>query len=657
MRTQKFILGACALGVLALAACETQDVSVLESTTTELDQNGGVAKSADGKLALTVARGALSGPVTVQIETDREASFDRQVALAYRVIPSANVNAAFELSISALQRAAVVELSGDDEPRELLASRYDNAAFVAIAPLSELRERRYSAWSALIIPNMPCGDGTCTATTGESCATCADDCGACPQPGCGDGTCSSTTAESCSTCPDDCGTCVGCGDGVCMTQTSTGSPPAETCESCSEDCGPCEMPFCGNSVCEVGTSTVGGENCATCSEDCGLCPPVGCGDGICTETATVGAESCSSCQVDCGSCTGTVLQDVTVGRAHVCARGSDSTVWCMGENDRGQLGDGSRADRLTLLPVTVSSTGTPFHAEVISAGGDLTCAVSDQQLYCWGAMTSTSAGSVYPVLVQSVVGPLPPIAYVDVGTHYLCAIDVSGLGWCGGESVSGEELVPVFGVDSSRPSNLVRVSAGGLQRALFVDASGAIYSVQGATYYPSDSFAIYGPVLTTEVGSGFECNRAAPPVETLLCWGSNIRGQLGNGTNVTSTSRDNSTGVTRSFLGTDMLGTLEVSLGLFHGCAIAADPFVDRAVECWGAGTEGQLGDGAFIDRWNSVGMKNAAGVGFTSVTDVAAGDSSTCITDNGGRLLCTGLLGRFQLGHNGKLKLYSDWH
>jgi len=78
-----------------------------------------------------------------------------------------------------------------------------------------------------------CGDGQCQ--QGESCSTCAADCGACSV--CGDGVCDWT--EACDTCAQDCGACAACGDGVC--------DPGETCGTCAGDCGAC--PACpGNTL-------------------------------------------------------------------------------------------------------------------------------------------------------------------------------------------------------------------------------------------------------------------------------------------------------------------------------------------------------------------------------------------------------------------------
>lgn len=142
-----------------------------------------------------------------------------------------------------------------------------------------------------------CGDGVCDATGGESCLSCAQDCGAC----CGDGLCEASIGEDCTNCSEDCGACQVCGDGLC-----NGS---ETCTNCEDDCGAC----CGDGYCDGRL----GEACDTCAEDCGAC----CGDGqcgagedcgscaedcgaceICGDGACVGAESCDTCEADCGEC-------------------------------------------------------------------------------------------------------------------------------------------------------------------------------------------------------------------------------------------------------------------------------------------------------------------------------------------------------------------
>jgi len=127
-------------------------------------------------------------------------------------------------------------------------------------------------------PPPACGNGKCD--NGETCTTCALDCGTCA--GCGDGKCDMSTGESCYNCPQDCGVCMAtCGDGKC-------EMPQENCQNCAVDCGVC--PGCGDHTC-----TPPNETCYSCPEDCGKCP--GCGDGLCN-----GTETCASCPQDCGVC-------------------------------------------------------------------------------------------------------------------------------------------------------------------------------------------------------------------------------------------------------------------------------------------------------------------------------------------------------------------
>jgi hypothetical protein len=89
---------------------------------------------------------------------------------------------------------------------------------------------------------LACANGVCS--PGETCSSCAADCGVCP-PLCGNDLCQ--TGETCSSCPSDCGSCPSgpvCGNGSCQS--------GETCETsggfgqCQADCGCCAgwKPIC-----------------------------------------------------------------------------------------------------------------------------------------------------------------------------------------------------------------------------------------------------------------------------------------------------------------------------------------------------------------------------------------------------------------------------
>ena len=105
------------------------------------------------------------------------------------------------------------------------------------------------------------------------------------------------------------------------------------------------------------------------------------------------------------------------------------------------------------------------------------------------------------------------------------------------------------------------------------------------------------------------------------CWGANSEGQLGDGT---LSDRSAPVGV----VGLDG-GVAAVSAGGFHACALTTA----GAVSCWGSNEYGQLGDGSLIDNPAPVAV-----VGMDhGVVSVQAGWSSTCALTDAGAVLCWG--------------------
>ena len=73
---------------------------------------------------------------------------------------------------------------------------------------------------------------------------------------------------------------------------------------------------------------------------------------------------------------------ITAGTTHTCATRTDSTLWCWGNNDSGQLGLGGGTTQ--DLPRQVTTPATTGWASV-TAGGENTCATrTDSTLWCWG---------------------------------------------------------------------------------------------------------------------------------------------------------------------------------------------------------------------------------------------------------------------------------
>ncbi len=74
------------------------------------------------------------------------------------------------------------------------------------------------------------------------------------------------------------------------------------------------------------------------------------------------------------------------GSFHSCARLTDGTARCWGKNDHGQIGDGTTTQRLTAVAV-VSPDGTGVLSGIVDlhAGYDFSCALlASGDVYCWG---------------------------------------------------------------------------------------------------------------------------------------------------------------------------------------------------------------------------------------------------------------------------------
>ena len=75
----------------------------------------------------------------------------------------------------------------------------------------------------------------------------------------------------------------------------------------------------------------------------------------------------------------------TTGGEHVCAYKQDSSVWCWGDNEFGQLGEGAEVDspnQYSVLPVPVNADSNWMS---LSVGRGYTCAIKDDStLWCWG---------------------------------------------------------------------------------------------------------------------------------------------------------------------------------------------------------------------------------------------------------------------------------
>jgi alpha-tubulin suppressor-like RCC1 family protein len=143
------------------------------------------------------------------------------------------------------------------------------------------------------------------------------------------------------------------------------------------------------------------------------------------------------------------------------------------------------------------------------------------------------------------------------------------------------------------------------------------------------SFTPPGAVSLAAGGSTGAESHACEVVQggTVRCWGANTQGQLGDGTLTDRT-------VPTPVLG--LTGVVAVSTGRAHTCALRTD----ATVSCWGRGAEGQLGTGTTDPH-----LTPTAVPGLTGAVAVATGGDHTCAIVAGGAVRCWGWNASGQIG------------
>jgi alpha-tubulin suppressor-like RCC1 family protein len=203
----------------------------------------------------------------------------------------------------------------------------------------------------------------------------------------------------------------------------------------------------------------------------------------------------------------TGVQRIAVGAEHKLALKQDGTVWAWGNNGSGQLGNGE-IDPSTA-PVQVR---TLSNIVAISAGGYHNLALKqDGTVWAWGLGSLGQRGDGTGTLVRKtpvqVVGPggqgfLNDVVAIAAGQEHSLAIRGDGTVWAWGDNAWGE----LGNSDASSSFNLTPLQ------------------VQS----PSMNGALSGVV---RIAAGNDHSLAVKEDGTVLGWGKNANGELGDGTN------------------------------------------------------------------------------------------------------------------------------
>lgn len=304
---------------------------------------------------------------------------------------------------------------------------------------------------------------------------------------------------------------------------------------------------------------------------------------------------------------------VTVAAAgHALALRSDGTVWAWGQNDAGQLGEGSRLG--SAAPVQVLGLAGVTD---IAAGACSLALRSDGSVWAWGNNFSgqrgdgTTANRTMPVRVSG----LTSFSATDAGASHALALKSDGTVWGWGYNTWGQ-LGDGTRLSRSQPlqvpnlSGAVAVSAGGYH-SLALRSGGSVWAWgQNASGQLGDGsvsnryipFQVPGLSAITAISAGNAHSLAIGFYGVVWAWGSNSSGQLGNGSTVSRSTPAQVPG---------LVNIRAISAGVSHSLAVSSS----GAVWAWGANGQGQLGDGTTTSRTSPVLVP-----GLTSISAVAAG-------------------------------------
>jgi alpha-tubulin suppressor-like RCC1 family protein len=270
---------------------------------------------------------------------------------------------------------------------------------------------------------------------------------------------------------------------------------------------------------------------------------------------------------------------ISAGEFHGVALKEDGSLYGWGNNDDGQIGDGTTV--MKTSPTHISGTKSWIY---VDAGSDVTVAMqSDGSIWAWGDGSNgqlgdgTSSDSPIPQLIGSDTDWMTIEAAGSEFGYHVIAIKEDGTLWAWGDNAEGQ-LGDGTTSDRSTPTQ-----------------------IGTATDWSAVAGGEYHSLALKEDG-------------TLWAWGDNSSGQLGDGTN------------------TDRTSPVQVGSATDWEAIATGDNFslglkTDGTLHAWGYNGYGQLGDGTNTDK-NSPTLVSG---GATDWDMIAAGDDySLAIKDNG---------------------------
>lgn len=335
---------------------------------------------------------------------------------------------------------------------------------------------------------------------------------------------------------------------------------------------------------------------------------------------------------------------VTAGFVHSCALTTTGGVRCWGYGADGELGSGSKTTSVT--PVAVVGLGKGVRT--ISSGSYFTCALTAAgAVRCWGSNTygqlgdNTKTDSATPVPVY---GLGKGVKAISTGNYFACALTLKGAVRCwgannygqlgNGTTTSSAKPLPVSGLTAG----VRTLGLGGYHGCAVTKKRGVKcwgYNAEGQlgdnskvdSTTPVPVYGMSSGAKAVAAGSYSTCALSLKGV--VRCWGYNGDGELGTGTTTRSLKPVRSVGLTKK--------VRAIGYGDIHGCAVTRA----RHVKCWGYNGYGALGDNSTTSSPKPVGVYALSAL----IRTVAAGGYHTCAATMKGRVYCWGFNSYGELG------------
>jgi alpha-tubulin suppressor-like RCC1 family protein len=278
------------------------------------------------------------------------------------------------------------------------------------------------------------------------------------------------------------------------------------------------------------------------------------------------------------------LRMVTAGVYGSCGLTNAGTAHCWGMNNNGQLGDGTTTGRNEPAPVAGGHTFAHITTGILHSCGVTLAGIA----YCWGWNSNGQLGDGTQTSRATPVPVAGGLAFEQIDSYstHTCGLTTAGTAYCWGDNRSGG-IGDGTTIERHTPA---AVSGGHTFTQLATGSSTCGLTATGAIYcwglkYGTTPVLLAGAPSFTSISSGGGHTCGLTAAGEAYCWGWNGFGQVGDGTTL---ERADPVPVAGGLTFAALSAT-----GWRHTCGLTRN----GVTYCWGSNVDGELGDGTTTSR------------------------------------------------------------